>query len=133
MSSWITVKPLQIVLRWQLLSTVIIAIGLAMLLDLQDAFSAFLGGMVSVVASAAFAIIVSRHKGYTAGGTIRTALRAEAVKIILTILLLWTVFKFYNELNAPIFIGTFIIVVLMHSMALLVSDRSSKAQKLDNT
>lgn len=126
MSSWITVKPLQVVLCWQLASTIAITVVLAVLLDLQNAFSAFLGGMVSVISSSAFAIIVSRHKGYTPGGTIRTALRAEAVKIFLTIILLWVVFKHYSELNAFAFIGTFILVVIMHSMALLVSDSKNK-------
>jgi len=93
-----------------------------LLMDLESAISALLGGMVSVVSSAAFAVIVSRHQGYTAGGTIRTALRAEAVKILLTILLLWLVFKLYADINALVFIGTFILTVIMHSLALLVSD-----------
>lgn len=126
MASWITVKPLLIVLRWQLLSTIAVAIALALLIDLQSAISAFLGGMVGVISSAAFAIIVSRHKGFTVGGTIRTALRAEAVKIILTIALLWTVFKLYDNVNAFAFIGTFILTVIMHSLALFVSDSKNK-------
>lgn len=126
MTSWITVKPLLIVLRWQLVVTIVVAISLALLLDLQSAISAFLGGMVSIVSSAAFALIVSRHKGYTAGGTIRTALRAEAVKIFLTIALLWTVFKLYDNVNAFAFIGTFILTVIMHSLALFVSDKKYK-------
>ncbi|NBQ68441.1 MAG: ATP synthase subunit I, partial [Nitrosomonadaceae bacterium] len=88
----------------------------------QSAISAALGGSVSVISSAAYAIIVSHHKGYTAGETIRTALRAESVKIILTVILLWVVFKFYEDLNAFAFIGTFILTVLAYSMALLVSD-----------
>ena len=111
MPSWITVKPLQIVLRWQLLCTIMVSIAVVLLMDLESALSALLGGMVSVVSSAAFAVIVSRHQGYTAGGTIRTALRAEAVKILLTVLLLWLVF-----------IGTFIVTVILNSLALLVSD-----------
>ena len=122
MTSWITQKPLLIVLRWQLLVTILIAVTLTLLIDLHSAISAFLGGMVNVVSSAAFAIIVSRHKGFTAGGTIRTALRAEAVKIILTIALLWIVFRYYDDLNAFVFIGTFILTVIMHSLALFVSD-----------
>lgn len=122
MASWITIKPLSIVLRWQLVVTIAIAIALALLMDLRSSVSAFLGGMISVISSMAFAIIVSRHKGYTAGGTIRTALRAEAVKIFLTIALLWTVFKLYDNVNAFAFIGTFILTVIMHSLVLFVSD-----------
>ncbi|WP_256250753.1 ATP synthase subunit I [Nitrosomonas sp. Nm51] len=111
-----------IVLRWQLLITIVMACALALLMNLQYAVSAFLGGMVSIISSAAFAVIVSRHKGYTAGGTIRTALRAEAVKIFLTIALLWIVFKTYDNVNAFAFIGTFILTVIAHSLALFVSD-----------
>lgn len=123
MLSWITVKPLQTVLRWQLLATVIIATGLAACCGSGVAVSALLGGMVSVLSSAVFAVIVSRHQGYTAGGTIRTALRAEAVKITLIVLFLWMVFKVYEDVHAFAFIGVFVLTVIMHSMALFVSEK----------
>jgi len=120
--SWIKNRPLKIVLRVQLLITLVVAVAVGVFLGLQSAISAALGGSVSVISSAAYAIIVSHHKGYTAGETVRTALRAESVKIILTVSLLWVVFKFYENLNASAFIGTFILTVLAYSMALLVSD-----------
>lgn len=120
--SWIKNRPLKIVLRVQLLITLVVAVAIGIFLGVQSAISAALGGSVSVISSAAYAIIVSHHKGYTAGETIRTALRAESVKIILTVILLWVVFKFYEDLNAFAFIGTFILTVLAYSMALLVSD-----------
>lgn len=120
--SWIKNKPLKIVLRVQLLITLVVAVAIGVFLGMQSAISAALGGSVSVISSAAYAIIVSHHKGYTAGETVRTALRAESVKIILTVSLLWVVFKFYENLNASVFIGTFILTVLAYSMALLVSD-----------
>ncbi|MBK7490760.1 MAG: ATP synthase subunit I [Nitrosomonas sp.] len=120
--SWIKNRPLKIVLRVQLLITLVVAVAVGVFLGMQSAISAALGGSVSVISSAAYAIIVSHHKGYTAGETVRTALRAESVKIILTVSLLWVVFKFYENLNASAFIGTFILTVLAYSMALLVSD-----------
>lgn len=120
--SWIKNRPLKIVLRVQLLITLVVAVAVGVFLGMQSAISAALGGSVSVISSAAYAIIVSHHKGYTAGETVRTALRAESVKIILTVSLLWVVFKFYENLNAFAFIGTFILTVLAYSMALLVSD-----------
>ncbi|MXS83248.1 ATP synthase subunit I [Nitrosomonas oligotropha] len=120
--SWIKNRPLKIVLRVQLLITLVVAVAIGIFLGVQSAISAVLGGSVSVISSAAYAIIVSHHKGYTAGETVRTALRAESVKIILTVILLWVVFKFYEDLNAFAFIGTFILTVLAYSMALLVSD-----------
>ena len=120
--SWIKNRPLNIVLRLQLLATLIAAFVIWFFLGMHGTVSAVLGGSVSVMSSAAFALIISRHKGYTAEGTIRTALRAEAVKIILTVSLLWMVFKNYEDVNAFAFIGTFILNVLVYSMALLVSE-----------
>ncbi|QOJ24602.1 MAG: ATP synthase subunit I [Gammaproteobacteria bacterium] len=120
--SWIKNRPLYIVLRVQLLVTMLVAVVVWFFLGTQGAISAMLGGMISVISSAAYAIMVSRHKGYTAGETIRTALRAESVKIILTVSLLWAVFKFYENVNALAFIGTFILTVLVYSLALLVAD-----------
>ena len=120
--SWIKSRPLKIVLRMQMLASIVVAVVVWFFLGMQGVISALLGGVVSVVSSAAFAVIVSRHKGYTAGETIRTALRAESVKIILTVSSLWLVFKFYENVNAPVFIGTFILTVLVHSVALLVAD-----------
>ena len=120
--SWIKNRPLNIVLHLQLLITLVVVVVIWFVLGFHGAVSAMLGGAVNVISSAAYAMIVSRHKGYTAEGTVRTALRAEAVKIILTVSLLWMVFKNYEDVNAFAFIGTFILNVLVYSTALLVSD-----------
>ncbi|MDO8894025.1 ATP synthase subunit I [Nitrosomonas sp.] len=120
--SWIKNRPLNIVLRLQLFVTLIAALVIWFFLSMHDAVSAVLGGAVSVISSAAFAIIISRNNGYTAEGTIRTALRAEAVKIILIVSMLWMVFNNYEDVNAFAFIGTFVLNVLVYSMALFVSD-----------
>ena len=115
--SWIKNRPLSIVLRVQLLLTLIVAVVFGFLSDLHGAISAMLGGIVSLISSAAFAVIISRHKGYAAGEAIRTAVRAEIVKISLIVILLWVVFKSYESVNAFAFIGTFVLTVLAHSMA----------------
>lgn len=120
--SWIKGRPLKIVLRIQLLATLAAASIFWLLIDMHGAISALFGGTISVIASAAYAVIVSQHSGFTAGAALRTALRAEAVKIILTIGLLWIVFKYYEGVNAFVFIGTFILVVLVYSLALLIAD-----------
>jgi len=125
---WIQNRPLRTVIRWQILFTIIAALASGLLIDLNGAISALLGGFISVTSSFAFAVIVSRHKGFTAGGTLRTALRAEAVKIIVTVLLLWFVFVNYEEINTLVFIGTFAIAVIVNSMALLVSDKAEAVQ-----
>ncbi|MBX3617200.1 ATP synthase subunit I [Nitrosomonas sp.] len=122
--SWIKSRPLKIVLRIQLLTTLAAATVFWLLMDMHSAISALFGGTVNVIASAVYAVMVSQHSGFTAGAALRTALRAEAVKIILTIGLLWMVFKYYENVNAFVFIGTFILVVLVYSLALLVADNT---------
>ncbi|SFP63067.1 ATP synthase protein I [Nitrosomonas cryotolerans] len=125
---WIKNRPLRIILIWQMLFVIVVAIVLGVWADLRSAVSAVLGGMVSIISSAAFALIVSNHRGYTASGTLRTALRAEAVKIIFTVILLWLVFKWYEDVNALAFVGTFAITVIVYSMALFISDDTKVTQ-----
>ncbi|SDW64332.1 ATP synthase protein I [Nitrosomonas communis] len=125
---WIRNKPLHVVIRWQVLFTVFIALVFWGVLGLHGAISGFLGGMVNVVSSTFYAFIISHHKGYTAGGAIRTALRAEAIKIIVIIVPLWAVFAVYKEVNASAFIGVFIITVIIFSMALFVPDNTKNSK-----
>lgn len=120
--SWIKNRPLNIVLRAQLLLTLIVVIVFGFSSDFHSVMSAMLGGMVSLVSSLAFSVIISQHEGYTASGAIRTAIKAEIVKICLVVILLWIVLKNYEGINALIFIGTFILTILVHSMALFISD-----------
>lgn len=122
--SWIKNRPLKIILRIQFLVTLIAVCGFWLLVGRHGGVSALLGGMISVATTAVYAIIVSQHSGYTAGAALRTALRAEAVKIVLTVGLLWIVFKYYESVNAFIFIGTFILTVLIYSLALLIADEA---------
>lgn len=120
--SWLTNRPLRVTLLWQILFVALATIVFAFFMGTQGAISALLGGGVSIASAVGFAFVVSRHKGYTAGGTIRTALRAEAVKIIITLLFLWFVFAVYKDIDALVFIGMFVVTVLINSMALLVAD-----------
>lgn len=120
--SWIKNRPLKIVLRIQLLVTLIAALVFWIMTDLHGGISALFGGLISVITTAAYAVMVSQHSGFTASAALRTALRAEAVKIILTIGFLWVVFKYYESVNAFVFIGTFILIVLIYSLALLIAD-----------
>jgi len=124
--SWIKSRPFKVVLLVQLLVTFALVIVFLLALGRHGAISAMLGGGISIISSAVFAVIVSLHQGYTAGDAIRTALRAEMVKIILIVGLLWMVFKFYPGVNALVFIGTFILMVLVYSMVLFVTDNTKK-------
>ena len=122
-------RSLGYALRVQVVVTSIIMIFVLLFSGISESISAFLGGFVSFISSASYAIIVSRHRGYTANEAVRTALRAEAVKIFLSIVLLWFVFRFYENVNPVAFIGTFIMVVLANSFGLLAGE---EAKKLNN-
>ena len=127
--AWIINRSLGYALRVQVVVTSIIMIFVLLFSGISESISAFLGGFVSFISSASYAIIVSRHRGYTANEAVRTALRAEAVKIFLSIVLLWFVFRFYENVNPVAFIGTFIMVVLANSFGLLAGE---EAKKLNN-
>ena len=58
----------------------------------------------------------------TAGATIRTLLRAEAVKVTLIVLGLWLAFSYYGEIVPLPLVGTLIVTVLVWPVALLYRD-----------
>jgi ATP synthase protein I len=123
---WIRNKPVRIVMRWQLIITTAMVLALGLLSGFHGAASALLGGLVSIIA-AAFSAIVSRYQGVTAGGVLITALKAEAVKITVMVILLWLVLTLYKDVVAVGFIGTFALTVLIFGMALFVTDDQKAA------
>src|SRR5205814_2314158 len=84
-------KPIRTVLHWQLAATAAMTIAAALLAGAQTAVSAAAGGSVSVVAGLASAFVASRSDAKSAGGILFGALRAEAVKLGIAVLLLWLV------------------------------------------
>jgi ATP synthase protein I len=125
---WIGNKPVRIVMRWQLIATLAMVLILGLIGGFHGAASALLGGVVSIVAAAAFAVIISRDRDSTAGGVLITAIKAEAVKIIVMITLLWLVMTLYKDVVAVGFIGTFALTVLIFGMALFVTDDAKVAR-----
>ena len=125
---WIRNKPVRIVMRWQLIVTVAMVTILGVLSGFHGAASALLGGVVSIISAAAFSAIISRYQGSTAGGALITALKAEAVKIIVMVILLWLVLTLYKDVVAVGFIGTFALTVLIFGMALFVTDDAKIAR-----
>ena len=115
-------KPIRTVLRWQLLATAALTIVAGLWAGAHGALSAALGGSVSFAAGLAGAVVASLGKADSAGGVVLAALGAEAVKIGLIVLLLWTVFAAYREVVVTAFLGTFIATVLIFAMAFFVRD-----------
>ncbi|MCC6535174.1 MAG: ATP synthase subunit I [Burkholderiales bacterium] len=109
-------------LGWQLVVTGIVATIAAFLGGPHAAVSAALGGAVVVVANLGYASIVCLSAPRTAGATVRTLLRAEAVKIALIVLALWLVFTSYRDVVPLALIGTLVATVLVWPVALLYKD-----------
>ncbi|MBA4141442.1 MAG: ATP synthase subunit I [Nitrosospira sp.] len=126
---WIRNKPVRIVMRWQLIVTLAMVLASGLVWGIHGAASALLGGVISIISAAAFSAIISRYAGATAGGVLITAIKAEAVKIVVMVILLWLVLTLYTNVVAVGFIGTFALTVLVFGMALFVAD-DTKADRV---
>jgi ATP synthase protein I len=115
-------KAIRTVLRWQTLATAALAAVGGYVAGAHGALSAALGGLVSIAAGVAFAGMASMSRADSAGSVLIGALRAEAVKIVLIVLLLWLVMAVYRDVVAVAFFGTFIVATVLFSAAALVRE-----------
>ena len=118
-------RPIRTVLRWQVIATAALTLAGGLLAGVDGALSAALGGAVSVVAGWASAVVASKgskEKGRSAGDVLVGALGAEAVKIGLIAFLLWLVLATYDRVVAPALFGSFVITVLIFTMAFFVRE-----------
>ena len=114
---------LRTVLRWQLLATAALAAISALAAGRHGAVSAALGGLVSFVAGLGFAAVASASRKDSVGLAMLAALRAEAVKIVLIVALLWVVLSVYKSVVIVAFIGTFTVTVVVFALALFVREK----------
>jgi len=115
-------KPIRTVSRWQLVATAAITLVAGLLAGKHGAVSAAAGGLISIVAGLAAALVASRGNAGSAGGILVGALRAEAVKLGLAVLLLWLVLANYAEAVVGVFLGAFVVTMLIFAMAFFVRD-----------
>lgn len=115
-------KPIRTVLRWQLLATAVLMLVAGFWVGADGALSAALGGLVSIFSGMVSAIVASLGKTGSAGGVVVAALTAEAVKIVLIVMLLWLVLANYDGVVVPAFIGSFLVTVLIFAMAFFVRE-----------
>ncbi len=116
-------RALRTVLRWQLLVTAALAAISALAAGRHGAVSAALGGLVSFVAGLGFAAVASASRKDSVGLAMLAALRAEAVKIVLIVALLWVVLSVYKSVVIVAFIGTFTVTVIVFALALFVREK----------
>jgi ATP synthase protein I len=111
----------------QVLATVIIASIAAWFAGLHGAISAALGGLVGIASGLVFVQMAARStesKGRSAGEVIFAALKAEAAKLLLAMVLLWFVLAFYQEVVVVALIGSFVVSILIFSTALFAGDKT---------
>lgn len=70
-----------------------------------------------------FAALAARSKSKSAGEALYAALRAETVKLVLMIVLLWIVLATYRDVVAIGLIGSFIATVLIFTLAVLIPNK----------
>jgi ATP synthase protein I len=115
-------RPIRIVLGWQVIVTAILTLAFGFLWGAHAAFSAALGGAVNVVAGCGYAFMVARGKSGSVGEALRAIFRAEAVKIILILVQLPIVLNNYKDIVHGAFFTSFVITVAVFAAAIAVRD-----------
>ena len=120
-------KPIRTVLLWQVIATVVLAVIAGVFEGGHGAISAALGGAVSLAAGLGFAAVIQGlGRSRSAGGALVTALQAEAVKLGLAIVLLGVVLASYKDVVPSICVGSFIVTILIFTMAIFVRDNGNR-------
>jgi ATP synthase protein I len=114
--------PLRRVAGWQFIATGIIAAAGGFGWGWHGAISGVLGGITNLSAGAAYAFVVGLANPASAGGTLITAFRAEAIKIVLIVCQLWLVLTMYPEVVHAVFFAAFVVTVLVTQAAILIRD-----------
>jgi ATP synthase protein I len=112
------------VLRWQLLITALAGLLAWATLGPNGLLSALLGGAVSVLGGLVFfwAAQPSLRARAGAGAALTGVLRAEAIKIVVVVALLWVVLTRVPHVVPVIVVFTFVVAVLIQSLAMFVRD-----------
>jgi ATP synthase protein I len=119
-------RPIRIVLRWQLIVTAVLSFVAALLWGKDGAVSAALGGAVNVTAGWLYGWRISQGGARTAGEVLRTMLRAEAMKVLAIVVQLWIVLTQYRDIVHAAFFGAFVITVIVFAAAIAVRDEEVK-------
>ena len=119
-------RPIRIVLQWQVIATAALSLLAALLWGWDGAISAALGGAINVFAGWVYGWRVAQGEARTAGEALRTMLRAEAIKILLIVVGLWLVLSSYREIVHGAFFAAFVVTVGVFAAAIAVRDIENK-------
>jgi ATP synthase protein I len=115
-------KPVLTVLKWQLLATMALVLVSAFVSGRHGAVSALAGGVISITAGIAAALVASLGSARSPASVLLGALRGEAVKIAVALLLLWLVLSHYADAVIGALIGSCVVTLLIFGMAFFVRD-----------
>ncbi|HET7366333.1 MAG TPA: ATP synthase subunit I [Burkholderiales bacterium] len=115
-------RPVLTVLKWQLVATTALALLSGLVAGRHGAISAAAGGAISITAGLSAAMVASLGGARSAGGVVMGALRAEAVKLGVAVLLLWLVLSNYAQAVVGALIASFVVTLLIFAMAFFVRD-----------
>ena len=118
----ITAAVFSKMLRLQLIATAVVAIASLVISGLHAGVSALVGGAVVIVA-AFIASKIAQRKSKEAAAVLVNLLKAEAVKVLIIIVLLFLVFKVYKQL-VP-----FALIIGLAAAALVSGAAMSKLDK----
>jgi ATP synthase protein I len=116
-------RQIRTAIRLQAVATIAVALAIGAWAGMHGGGSALLGGLVSILAGAVYGAMLPNGKHVSAGDALVRMMRAEAVKIVVIVLLLWLVFAAYQEVIGIVFIGTFILTTLIFSLALFIRSK----------
>ncbi len=122
MEAPLSTKPIRRILAWQAATTVVLALLSGLVAGAHGALSALLGGVVNIMAVVVYAVVLGISNPSSAGATVAAMFRAEASKILVIIVQLWLVLTTYKDLVPAAFFATFVITVLLFSMAFFERD-----------
>lgn len=114
-------RAVQRVLFLQLLATAVIALPLLPLIGVQAAASAALGGAIGFSSTLAYALRMRVPASAEPRDLLKAHMRAEAYKLLTTVLLFGAVFIFLKEVSPLPLLLTFIATLTAYWAALLIT------------
>jgi ATP synthase protein I len=115
-------RSFRTMLVWQAVATAAVAVVAGFAAGASAAWSAVLGGAVNVVANAMYGFAYGLLRPVGPGGAVIAAIRAEASKILLVLVLLLAVVVLFRELVLPAFLASFILTALLFRLVLIIRD-----------
>lgn len=113
-------KAFRVTIAWQAAASTAIAIAGGFLAGRDGMLSGILGGVIGIAGVLVFALLSARRTA-TSVAAVRNALRAEAAKVVVMVLLLWLAFAAYQSMVVLAFLGAFVVSVLLSGLAFAVS------------